>query len=69
MMSEKQLKSNFNYQFLYSQAAQQTIRAVAEFFQSYRQLFYQYLAGELSNKPQLPRSGKKAGLGVITYPN
>ena len=59
MMSEKQLKSNFNYQFLYSQAAQQTIRAVAEFFQSYRQLFYQYLAGELSKQTSTSEIWKK----------
>nr|WP_293105107.1 hypothetical protein [Okeania sp. SIO2F4] len=65
---EKQLKSNFNYKFIHSQAAQQTIRTVAEYFQSYGQLFHQYLGGDLSNKPQLPRYRKKAGLGVITYP-
>ncbi len=65
---EKQLKSNFNYKFFHSQAAQQTLRTVAESFQSDKELYHQYLAGELSNKPQLPRYRKKGGLAVITYP-
>ncbi|WP_293114817.1 hypothetical protein [Okeania sp. SIO1I7] len=42
---------------------------MAESFQSYKQLSHHYLAGELSNKPQLQKYRKKGGLAVITYPN
>jgi transposase len=65
---EKNLKSNSNYQFLHAQAAQQTLRGVAESFKSYKELSYKHLAGELKHKPQLPKYRKKGGLGVITYP-
>ncbi|WP_293160210.1 transposase [Okeania sp. SIO2C9] len=65
---EKKLKSNSNYQFLYSQAAQQTLRGVAEAFKSYQALSQKYLKGELTDKPQLPKYRKKGGMGVITYP-
>ncbi|NET11572.1 MAG: hypothetical protein F6K08_01130 [Okeania sp. SIO1H6] len=41
---------------------------MAESFQFYKELSYKHLAGELSNKPQLPKYQKKRGLGVITYP-
>ncbi|MGD1704302.1 transposase [Dapis sp. BLCC M229] len=62
------LLSNFNYKFLHSRAAQQTLRAVAESFQSYKELSYKHLAGEFSNKPQLIKYRKKGGLAFITYP-
>jgi len=65
---EKELKSHANYQFLYSQAAQQTLRGVAEAFKSYRELSKKYNKGELANKPQLPKYRKKGGMGVVTYP-
>ncbi|GGA52957.1 RNA-guided endonuclease TnpB family protein [Okeania sp. KiyG1] len=65
---EKKLKSHSNYQFLYSQAAQQTLRKVAEAFKSYKELSNKYKKGELTNKPQLPKYRKKGGMGVITYP-
>ncbi|WP_293135237.1 hypothetical protein [Okeania sp. SIO3I5] len=65
---EKQLKSNINYQFLYSQAAQQTLRGVAEAFKSYKKLSQKYNKGELADQPQLPKYRKKGGMGVITYP-
>jgi len=65
---EKELKSNSNYQFLYSQAAQQTLRGVAEAFKSYKELSKKYKKGELADKPQLPKYRKKGGMGVITYP-
>ncbi len=68
MIGEKQLKSNINYQFLHSQAVQETLRAVAKFFHFYKELSYKHLAGELSNKPQLPKYRKKGGLALITYP-
>ncbi|NES05114.1 MAG: IS200/IS605 family element transposase accessory protein TnpB [Okeania sp. SIO2F4] len=65
---EKRLKSNHNYQFLHSQAAQQTLRGVTESFKSYKELSYKHYLGKLKNKPQLPKYRKKGGLGVITYP-
>ena len=65
---EKRLKSNVNYQFLYSQAAQQTLRGVAEAYKSYKELYKKYNKGELADKPQLPKYRKKGGMGVITYP-
>ncbi len=65
---EKQLKSNHNYQFIHSQAAQQTLRGVTESFKSYKELSYKHYLGKLKNKPQLPKYRKRGGLGVITYP-
>ncbi len=65
---EKQLKSNINYKFLHSQAAQQTLRGVAEAFKSYKELSQKYNQRELADKPQLPKYRKKGGMGVITYP-
>ncbi|NES77592.1 MULTISPECIES: transposase [unclassified Okeania] len=65
---EKQLKSNINYKFLHSQAAQQTLRGVAEAFKSYKELSNKYNKGELADRPQLPKYRKKGGMGVITYP-
>ena len=65
---EKELKFKINYKFLHSQAAQQTLRGVAEAFKSYKQLSKKYIKGELTDKPQLPKYRKKGGMGVITYP-
>ncbi len=65
---EKQLKSNINYKFLHSQAAQQTLRGVAEAFKSYKELSQKYNQRELADKPQLPKYRKKGGWSVITYP-
>ncbi len=65
---EKELKSNVNYRFLYSQAAQQTLRGVAEAFKSYQELSKKYDRGEIIDKPQLPKYRKKGGWSVITYP-
>ncbi len=65
---EKQLKANQNFKFLFAQAAQQTLRGVAESFKSYKELSKKYCKGELENRPRLPNYRKKGGLGVITYP-
>ncbi len=51
-----------------SQAAQQTLRGVAEAFKSYKELSKKYNKGELADKPQLPKYRKKGGMGIITYP-
>ncbi len=53
---------------MHSQAAQQTLRGVAEAFKSYKELSKKYNKGELADKPQLPKYRKKGGMGVITYP-
>lgn len=63
-----ELKTNPNYQFLHSQAAQQTLRGVAESFKSYKELSWSYQKGESKNRPRIPNYRKKGGLGVITYP-
>jgi putative transposase len=65
---EKELKTNLNFKFLFAQAAQQTLRGVAESFKSYKELSQKYQNGELENYPRLPNYRKKGGLGVITYP-
>ncbi|MGK7929233.1 MAG: RNA-guided endonuclease InsQ/TnpB family protein [Spirulina sp.] len=65
---EKELKRNANYQFLHSQASQQTLRSVAESFKSFQELSKKYHKGELENRPQLPNYRKKGGLGTIVYP-
>lgn len=65
---EKVLKQNQNYKFIHSQAAQQTLRGVAESFKSYKELSKKFNKGELENRPRLPKYRKKGGLGTITYP-
>jgi IS605 OrfB family transposase len=65
---EKQLKTNQNFKFLFAQAAQQTLRGVAESFKSYKELSRKFKEGELENRPRLPNYRKKGGLGGITYP-
>lgn len=65
---EKELKRNPNYQFLHSQAAQQTLRGVVESFKSYKELARKHSKGEIENCPQLPKYRKKGGFAVITYP-
>ncbi|MGK7928383.1 MAG: RNA-guided endonuclease InsQ/TnpB family protein [Spirulina sp.] len=65
---EKQLKQNQNFKFLFAQAAQQTLRGVAESFKSFKELSKNYQQGELENRPRLPNYRKKRGMGVITYP-
>ncbi len=65
---EKQLKQNQNFKFLFSQAAQQTLRGVTESFKSFKKLSEKYQKGELKNRPLLPNYRKKGGMGVIIYP-
>ncbi|MBP0017435.1 MAG: transposase [Cyanobacteria bacterium SBLK] len=65
---EKELKQNQNFKFLFAQAAQQTLRGVAESFKSYKELSKKFKKGELENRPRLPNYRKKGGLGVIAYP-
>ncbi|MDJ0662892.1 MAG: transposase [Crocosphaera sp.] len=61
-------KTNKHYQVLYSQAAQQILRSVAESFKSFKELSKKYRKGELTDKPRLPKYRKKGGLSLVTYP-
>ncbi|MEB3278263.1 MAG: transposase [Lyngbya sp.] len=65
---EKEYKSNKHDQVLYSQAAQQILRSVAECFKSFKELSKKYRKGELTDKPRLPKYRKKGGLCLATYP-
>ena len=65
---EKHYKNNYHYKVLYSQAAQQTLRTVAESFKSYYGLIKAYLDGKIENRPRIPNYRKKGGLATLTYP-
>ncbi|MDJ0675841.1 MAG: transposase [Calothrix sp. MO_167.B42] len=65
---EKQYKSNKHYQVLYSQAAQQILRSVAESFKSFQELDKKYKNGGLHFKPRVPNYRTKDGLAMVTYP-
>ena len=65
---EKHDKSNHHYKVLYSQAAQQTLRTVAESFKSYYSLIKAYQEGKIENRPRIPNYRKKGGLATLTYP-
>jgi IS605 OrfB family transposase len=65
---EKEYKSNKHYRVLYSQAAQQILRCVAESFKSFKALDKKYRRGELTDKPRLPKYRKGAGSALVTYP-
>ena len=65
----QQLKHQKNYQNLYSQAAQQTLKNLAESLQSYRRLLTKFRAGELNFYPSLPNYRKSGGLYTVTYPS
>ncbi len=65
---EKEYKSNRHYQVLYSQAAQQILRSVAESFKSFKELDKKYKKGNLHFKPRVPSYRKKGGLAMVTYP-
>ena len=56
---EKHYKQNYHYKVLYSQAAQQTLRTVAESFKSYYGLIKAYQTGKLENRPRIPNYRKK----------
>ena len=65
---EKVYKNNYHYKVLHSQAAQQTLRTVAESFKSYYGLIKAYQAGKIEDKPRIPNYRKKGGLTVVSYP-
>ncbi|CBN55910.1 MULTISPECIES: RNA-guided endonuclease InsQ/TnpB family protein [Kamptonema] len=61
-------KTNENYGLLYSQVAQQSIKSVAESFNSFRALEKLAYKGELNQKPRLPKYRTKGGMYQISYP-
>ncbi|NJL63986.1 MAG: IS200/IS605 family element transposase accessory protein TnpB [Methylacidiphilales bacterium] len=63
-----ELKDESNYKLLYSQVAQQTLKAVVESFNGYKELFKLWASGRLEIKPHIPKYRKKGGLYPITYP-
>ncbi|MDY7006178.1 MAG: transposase [Cyanobacteriota bacterium] len=65
---EKEYKSNKHYQALYSQAAQQILRSVAESFKSFKELNKKYKKGNLYFQPRIPKYRKKDGLAMVKYP-
>ena len=65
---EKIYKSNNHYKVLYSQAAQQILRTVAESFKSYYGLIKAYKAGKITDRPRIPNYRKKQGLAPLSYP-
>ncbi|NES68147.1 MAG: IS200/IS605 family element transposase accessory protein TnpB, partial [Okeania sp. SIO2D1] len=66
---EKEYKTNKHYKVLYSQAAQQILRSVAESFKSFKELDKKYKKGNLHFKPRVPNYRKKDGLAVVIYPS
>ena len=65
---EKAYKTNNHYRVLHSQAAQQTLRSVAESFTSYKKQVKAYKKGEITDRPRIPNYRKKGGLATVSYP-
>jgi putative transposase len=63
-----ELKDENNYKLLYSQVAQQTLKAVVESFNGYKELLKLWLSGGLEIKPSSPHYRVKGGLYPVTYP-
>jgi putative transposase len=64
-----ELKDESNYKFLYSQSAQQTLKAVVEGFKGYKELFKLWVSGGLEIKPKPPHYRKRGGLYPVIYPS
>lgn len=65
---EAEYKTNKHFKALYSQAAQQILRSVAESFESFKKLKSVFNRGELVDKPRPPSYRKSGGLALVTYP-
>ena len=65
---EVEYKTNKHFKALYSQAAQQILRSVAESFESFKKLKQAFNRGELTDKPRPPKYRKSGGLALVTYP-
>ncbi|NEP83641.1 MAG: hypothetical protein F6K39_39235 [Okeania sp. SIO3B3] len=62
---EKVYKNNYHYKVLYSQAAQQILRTVAESFRSYYGLIIAYRKGKITDRPRIPNYRKKGGMATF----
>lgn len=62
------LKQDKNYQALFSQAAQQTIKSVVESIKSFNSLVDLFFQGEV-DRPSIPRYRKSGGFNQVTYPS
>ncbi|MDY7008525.1 MAG: hypothetical protein SWX82_32540 [Cyanobacteriota bacterium] len=69
MTQELVYKHNYHYKVLYSQAAQQILRTVAESFRSYYGQIIAYSEGKISDRPRIPNYRKKAGMATVSYPS
>lgn len=64
----KLLKRNPHFRAMSSHAAQQTLTAVAESFESFLRLLKDYQEGKIQNRPSLP-GYKRNSLKLVTYPS
>ena len=65
---EAEYKNHKHFKVLYSQAAQQILRSVAEAFESFKKLRQAFYRGEILEKPKPPKYRKPGGLALVTYP-
>jgi len=65
---EVEYKQNRHFKALSSQASQQTLRSVAESFESFKKLKQAFNQGELADKPRPPKYRKSGGMALISYP-
>lgn len=65
---EAEYKTHKHFKALYSQAAQQILRSVAESFESFKKLRSAFYRGEILVKPKPPKYRKSGGLALVTYP-
>jgi IS605 OrfB family transposase len=65
---EAEYKNHKHFKALYSQAAQQILRSVAESFESFKKLKQAFNQGKLTDKPKPPKYRKSGGLALVTYP-
>ena len=61
---EAEYKNHKHFKALYSQAAQQILRSVAESFESFKKLRSAFCRGELLDKPRPPSHSKVWGIGA-----
>lgn len=61
-------KTNENYGLLYSQVAQQSLKSIAESFNSFRALERLAKKGEINQKPRLPKYRAKGAMYQVSYP-
>jgi len=65
---EAEYKTNKHFKSLYSQAAQQILRSVAESFESFKKLRQAFNRGEIADKPRPPKYRKPGGFSLVSYP-